>query len=64
MNLMGKHKRRKRTLSTQEIIQLYEQGLSTEEIGEKANVSARYVRMLLNKNNVQLRPHEGKKEII
>lgn len=54
---MGNDKRRKRTLSTQTIIDLYEQGLSTEEIGVKANVSARYVRMLLNKNNVMLRPH-------
>lgn len=49
--------KRKRTLETEEIIKLYKSGVSTEKIGARANVSARYIRMLLNANNIKMRPH-------
>lgn len=47
---------RKRTLSIREIINLYHEGKSTTEIAHLANVSARYIRMLLKENNVTMRP--------
>ncbi|SFD77669.1 LAGLIDADG-like domain-containing protein [Lentibacillus persicus] len=47
---------RKRTLSTGKIIELYQKGMSTTEIAVKANVSSRYIRILLKQNKVQLRP--------
>ncbi|OZU90180.1 endonuclease [Virgibacillus indicus] len=46
---------RKRKLSTEEIINLYNKGDSTTEIGKLANVSARYVNQLLKENNVERR---------
>jgi len=46
----------KRTLKTKEIIKRYEDGESTTEITTLANVSPRYIRMLLKDNNVQMRP--------
>lgn len=48
---------RKRTIETKEIINMYKNGMSTKEIGSKANVSARYIRMLLNDNDVEMRAH-------
>lgn len=47
---------RKRTLDTPDIIMLYQNGMSTTEIADLANVSTRYIRLLLNKHNVQMRP--------
>jgi intein-encoded DNA endonuclease-like protein len=47
---------RKRTLETSEIIKLYQDGISTTKIAERANVSPRYISMLLKQNNVPLRP--------
>lgn len=52
-----KHKYRKRTMSTEKIIALYKEGKSTTELGKLANVSPRYIRMLLNDNNVERRSH-------
>src|SRR5690625_4230977 len=49
-------RRRKRTLSTEEIIKLYKDGKSTTEIAKLANVSARYIRMILNEYKVAMRP--------
>ncbi len=49
-------KLRKRTLSTEEIILMYKKGESTTKIAERANVSARYIRDLLSKHNVEKRP--------
>ncbi|MFB4169143.1 LAGLIDADG family homing endonuclease [Virgibacillus sp. JSM 102003] len=48
-------KLRKRTLTDQEVIKLYKKGKSTTEIGKCANVSSRYVRMVLHKHNVEMR---------
>ncbi|MBM7619150.1 intein-encoded DNA endonuclease-like protein [Bacillus tianshenii] len=47
--------RSKLTLEVSEIIQLYKDGQSTTEIAEKANVSSRYIRHLLNDNSVEMR---------
>ncbi|BAC13684.1 hypothetical protein [Oceanobacillus iheyensis HTE831] len=47
---------RKRLLETEEIIRLYLKGESTTEIAKAANVSSRYIRMLLKDNNVEMRP--------
>lgn len=52
----GKRKIRKRTLNVEAMIKLYKEGSSTTEIGKLANVSARYVRMVLNKHNIERRP--------
>ncbi|WP_338113651.1 helix-turn-helix domain-containing protein [Oceanobacillus caeni] len=49
-------KLRKRTLSTEEIIQMYKSGESTTKIAERANVSARYIRLLLSENHIEMRP--------
>lgn len=46
----------KRTLGTPDIIQLYQDGMSTSIIAEKANVSRRYISMLLKQHDVKLRP--------
>ncbi|MCA1319389.1 LAGLIDADG family homing endonuclease [Bacillus tianshenii] len=48
--------RSKLTLEVSEIIQSYKDGQSTTEIAEKANVSSRYIRQLLNDNSVEMRP--------
>ena len=45
----------KRTLGTPDIIQLYQDGMSTSIIAEKANVSRRYISMLLKQHDVKLR---------
>ncbi len=50
-------KYRKRTMSTEKIIELYKEGKSTTELGKLANVSPRYIRMLLNDNDVERRAH-------
>lgn len=50
---MSKH--RKRILETEKIIKLYLDGESTTEIAKLANVSSRYIRMLLKNNNVEMR---------
>lgn len=42
-------------LSKSEIIHLYTEGKSTSEIAMLANVSARYIRMVLSDNNVPRR---------
>ncbi|WP_227994805.1 helix-turn-helix domain-containing protein [Oceanobacillus sp. CFH 90083] len=47
---------RKRALETKEIIRLYQKDESTTEIAKIANVSPRYIRMLLKDNNVEMRP--------
>lgn len=39
------------------IIELYKKGKSTTELGRLANVSPRYIRMLLNDHNVERRAH-------
>ncbi|WP_245736100.1 hypothetical protein [Virgibacillus subterraneus] len=49
----------KRTLTDQEVIKLYVKGKSTTEIGKCANVSSRYVRMVLHKHNVEMRSFES-----
>lgn len=49
-------KKRKRTLEFEEIIRLYQEGKETSEIAELANVSARYIRRVLNNNNIEMRP--------
>jgi len=49
-------KRSKLTLEVEEIIKLYKDGHSTTEIAEKANVTSRYIRQLLNDNRVEMRP--------
>lgn len=48
---------RKRTMSTEKIIELYKEGMGTTELGKLANVSPRYIRMLLNDNHVERRAH-------
>ncbi|MCU5396499.1 helix-turn-helix domain-containing protein, partial [Bacillus toyonensis] len=48
-------KKSKCKLSKSEIIQLYAEGKSTSEIAILANVSARYIRMVLKDNNVPRR---------
>ncbi|PHB57056.1 hypothetical protein COE91_05560 [Bacillus toyonensis] len=48
-------KKPKCKLSKSEIIQLYAEGKSTSEIAILANVSARYIRMVLKDNNVPRR---------
>ncbi len=48
-------KKSKCKLSKSEIIQLYAEGKSTSEIAILANVSARYIRMVLTDNNVPRR---------
>ncbi|MFS0863835.1 endonuclease [Fredinandcohnia sp. 179-A 10B2 NHS] len=49
-------KKRKRTLEFEEIFRLYQEGKETSEIAELANVSARYIRKVLNNNNIEMRP--------
>ncbi|WP_066193472.1 LAGLIDADG family homing endonuclease [Gracilibacillus timonensis] len=46
----------KRNLEINEIIKLYEDGESTTEIATIANVSSRYIRMLLKQHHVEMRP--------
>lgn len=53
----------KRKLEISEIISLYLEGESTTIIAEKANISPRYVRMILNDNNVKMRPRGSWKRI-
>lgn len=48
--------KRKRTLEIDEMIKIYQEGLSTTEIAKLANVSPRYVRVVLTNNNVEKRP--------
>ncbi len=58
MNEQSKSRpRTKRTLSNEEVIRLYNMGKRTEDIAKKANVSARYIRMILKKENISKRPH-------
>ncbi|MFC4023004.1 LAGLIDADG family homing endonuclease [Oceanobacillus longus] len=59
----GKNKVRKRTLSTDEIIRLYIEGYSTVDIGKRANVSSRYINLLLKENNIERRPRGSWKRI-
>ncbi|MGJ9456755.1 LAGLIDADG family homing endonuclease [Oceanobacillus sp. CF4.6] len=59
----SKNKVRKRTLSTDEIIRLYKEGYSTVDIGKRANVSARYINLLLKENNIERRPRGSWKRI-
>ena len=54
MKIEGK-KKSKCKLSKSEIIHLYAEGKSTSEIAMLANVSARYIRMVLTDNNVPRR---------
>ncbi|WP_226034768.1 LAGLIDADG family homing endonuclease [Aquibacillus saliphilus] len=49
--------KRKRTMEYSDMIQMYQDGYSTTDIGMLANVSARYVSSVLTKNNIQKRPH-------
>ncbi|MGJ7921175.1 LAGLIDADG family homing endonuclease [Neobacillus sp. LXY-4] len=46
----------KRTMEIAEIIHLYQDGASTAEIAKLANISARYVRLILKEQNVEKRP--------
>lgn len=48
-------KKGKSLLSELEVISLYLEGYSTTEIGILSNVSDRYIRLILNKNNVEMR---------
>lgn len=50
------NKRIKSLLTQQDIITLYLEGYSTTEIGSFSNVSARYIRSILNRNQVEMRP--------
>ncbi|MCA0968998.1 hypothetical protein LCM20_00170 [Halobacillus litoralis] len=45
----------KRTLTNEEIVRMYESGERTVVIAEKANVSARYIRNILQSENVEMR---------
>ena len=49
-------------LSKSEIIHLYTEGKSTSEIAMLANVSARYIRMVLSDNNVPRRYRSWKRK--
>lgn len=49
-------RKRKRILETKEIIKLYQAGKSTTDIAKFANVSSRYIRVLLKDNNIEMRP--------
>ncbi|AZB43085.1 hypothetical protein CEF21_12650 [Bacillus sp. FJAT-42376] len=57
---MGNEKKRKparkRTMELEDMIKLYQEGKSTKEIAEAANVSQGYVRLVLREHNVTLRP--------
>lgn len=52
---IGRKKKAKGKLSKSEIIHLYVEGKSTSEIAMLANVSARYIRMVLSDSNVPRR---------
>lgn len=52
----GSRKKRKCTLETDEIIRLYQEGYSTAEIGNMANVSSKHIGTILTDNNVEKRP--------
>jgi DNA-binding transcriptional regulator WhiA len=45
----------KRTMEFEEMIKLYQDGLSTTEIANLANVSPRYVRLILSDQNIEKR---------
>jgi intein-encoded DNA endonuclease-like protein len=47
---------RKRIIETTEVIKLYQNGEYTANIAKLANVSSRYIRMLLKENEVEMRP--------
>lgn len=47
---------KKRTMEIDEMINLYQEGNSTTEIAKQANVSSRYVRLVLAENNIEKRP--------
>lgn len=47
---------RKRIIETSEVIKLYQNGETTANIAKLANVSSRYVRMLLKENEIEMRP--------
>ncbi|MCD7033630.1 endonuclease [Metabacillus sp. GX 13764] len=51
-----KNGKRKRTMEIEDMIKLYLEGKGTTEIAEAANVSPRYVRLVLTENNVPKRP--------
>ncbi|PFR99814.1 LAGLIDADG family homing endonuclease [Bacillus cereus] len=53
--LEGSKRHYKCTLEKSEIIKLYLEGESTSNIAKLANVSARYIRMILTNNNVETR---------
>nr|WP_174613519.1 hypothetical protein [Virgibacillus ihumii] len=54
---MGKGRLTKRTLSDREIVELYKNGERTIEIANHANVTSRYICLVLHRNNVEMRPH-------
>ena len=41
----------------QEVISLYQQGLSTEKVGNKYNISPATVMRILDRNNIERRTH-------
>lgn len=43
-------------MTVEEMIKQYNEGASTTEIANRANISARYVRLLLKENKVEMRP--------
>jgi intein-encoded DNA endonuclease-like protein len=49
-------RKKKRTMEIPEMIKMYLNGNSTTEIGKMANVSSRYVNMVLTENNIEKRP--------
>ncbi|WP_078553488.1 LAGLIDADG family homing endonuclease [Alkalihalobacterium alkalicellulosilyticum] len=48
--------RSNRILNDQEIIRLYKEGESTTQIAALANLTPRYIRLILSKNNIEKRP--------
>jgi hypothetical protein len=54
---------KKRTMEVEEMIKLYEQGKSTTEIALMANVTARYVRLILKDKEVEKRAFEHWKRV-
>lgn len=49
------NKKGKCSLTDEEIVHFYNNGVNTREIGEMANVSDRYIRSILKRNNVEMK---------
>ncbi|MCA0983133.1 endonuclease [Halobacillus yeomjeoni] len=56
MNINKQRSLKKRKLTNEQVVSLYEKGESTTVIAEKANVTPRYIREILTKEKVDFRP--------